>query len=72
MTRRPFETCRDTPPILRRYDGICQDCGRTMKVRQVRFWVNDMAYTVCAEHERAYRGVICWPVRDYYREGLGQ
>lgn len=65
-------TTTTIPPILRRYNGHCADCGRTTKVRQVRFWVNDMAYTVCEPCEKPYRGRICWPVRDYYNEGLGK
>ncbi len=55
-------------PIARRKIGRpCQDCGRTIPVRTVRFWVNGMPYVVCKDCEKEYgpRGinVICWPVR---------
>lgn len=51
--------------IARRKAGRpCQDCGRRVPARTVRFWVNAMPYHVCADCEKAYRGVICWPVRE--------
>lgn len=48
--------------IARRANGACQDCGRTLPVRRVTFWMTGMPYRVCAECERPYRHTINWPV----------
>lgn len=43
----------------RRYTlGRCQDCGHITRTTVVRFWVNYMAYRVCAQCIKPYRRVI--------------
>lgn len=40
--------------LPRRHLGACADCGGSMPVRTIHFWLNAMPYVVCAMHEREY------------------
>lgn len=42
----------------------CQDCGWRKPVRVITFWATGFRYRVCADCEKCYRPVICWPVRE--------
>ncbi len=63
-----FQAAVTTPapaPVKRKRrkyaEGRCQDCGHIKPVTTVKSWATGMAYTVCGECFKPYRGEILKP-----------